>query len=96
MSNNQNINKNIIRVTIQMVNIINRTWYSKRLLQSCCTKSLCLVHPNLRHVGYDRTSHISLVFGQPPNCWDIFLAYFILNYQDKAHFYHSIVIKIGS
>ena len=91
MSNNQSINKNIICVTIQMCNIINRTWYSKRLLQSFFTWSLCLVHSDLLHMGYDRTPYISLVSGQSPNYWDIFLGYFLLNDQDKACFHHSII-----
>ena len=89
MVNNWSINKTIIHVTIQMCNIINRMWYPKRLSQSCCTWSLCLVHLDLLHVGYDWTSHISLVSGQPPNYWDIFLAYFLLNDHDNVCFYHS-------
>ena len=64
--------------------------YTKRLSTNCCNQSLCLVHP-LLHAGNDQMHHISLWLGQQPNCWGISLAYFLLNDQDKACYYHSNV-----
>ena len=66
------------------------TYKLNRLLPSWCTQSLRLAHP-LQHVGNDWLHRISLWLGQQPNCWGIFLAYFLLNDRDKAHFYHSTI-----
>ena len=66
------------------------TYKLNRLLPSFCTQSLRLAH-RLQHMGNNRLHCISLWPGQQPNCSAIFLAYFILNYRDKAKFYHSTI-----
>ena len=80
---------NIDVITFQRC-IIKFKMYINRLLPSGCTQSLRLAHP-LQHAGNDHLHRISLWLGQQPNCWGIFLEYFILNDGDKAHFCHSTI-----
>ena len=85
MSNNPSINILNIDVTIQSC-IIMLEMYIDVLLLSCCTRYQCLTHLPLL-VGNDWMHYISLWLVLQPNCWDISLAYFLLNDLENACFY---------